>query len=295
MIPYEKEWNMKKISKILLSVLLMVAFVLLPAEKVHAGTVYTSDGVEHEEGYIIIGESHSVLTANTFSTITDENGKVAGLEGVYYHYLWDDSVYTYDGLGNTFTMWGNLFFIFEGNAESDAALQKSKEYIYSDGQGNHGVAVAKIHEIMDKNPNIKHWNIISYHGAVAALEWETTAPYYVESYKNWIDYEFPEAECYFVSHSTMTKFYKQSKSAYKFNEALKEAFPTRFLDYTALYEERVKDRMIDTIHWDTGTYIDLFSDVIRKIDLLSKYAECEEKKEAFLKRNQINLDAMSAR
>ena len=116
----------------------------------------------------------------------------------------------------------------------------------------------------------------------------------MESYKNWIDYEFPEAECYFVSHSTMTKFYKQSKSAYKFNEALKEAFPTRFLDYTAFYEERVKDRMIDTIHWDTGTYIDLFSDVIRKIDLLSKYAECEEKKGAFLKSNQMNLDAMSA-
>lgn len=275
---------MGKMIQIVTSIILVTMIVVsIPFQEVQAGTVYLSDGLEHEEGYIIIGESHAVLCAHAFSTVVDENHKVNGLEDVYYHYLWDDSVYSYDGNANTFTMWGNLFFIFEGNHESDAALQKSKGYIYSDGQGNRGVAVEKIHQIMEANPSIQHWNIISYHGAVAALTWEETADYYIASYRNWMEYEFPEADIFFVSHSTMTKFYRQSKTAYRFNEAIKEAFPNQYFDYTEFYKKRQAGNMIDTIHWTPEVYIELFVDVIKRIEVNDSFVACKRTKPIYQK------------
>ena len=275
---------MKIKSRFLLGIVLALVLTIMPVQDINAGTVYLSDGIEHAEGYIFIGESHMVLSANAYSRSIDQNNKVIGLEDVYYHYLWDSSVYSYDGHANTFIMSGNLFFVFEGNAEYDAVTQKSKEYIYSDGKGNHGVAVAKIHEIINNNPNIKHWNIISYHGAVSALEWETTAPYYIQSYNNWIEYEFPEADCFFVSHSTMTKFYKQKKTAYMFNEAIEGAFQDCFFDYTDFYEKRMATNMIDTIHWNDTTYIELINDIIKKIDLIKTFNESVENKSIYEKK-----------
>lgn len=258
---------MKREFKFLFGFILSLVLALIPLQSAHAGTVYLSDGIEHEEGYIIIGESHMALTAAAYSKEIGQNNAVKGLDDVYYIFNWDDSVYSYDGIANTFIMSGNLFFVFEGTEKCEGFKQISKEYIYSDGKGNYGVGVAKIHEIIDKNPNIKHWNIISYHGAVSALEWEKNAPYYVQSYNNWIEYEFPEADCFFVSHSTMTKYYKQSKTAYMFNESLKTAFKDNFFDYTEFYKKRQSNNMIDTIHWNNETYIELMNDVINKIKL----------------------------
>lgn len=278
----------KMIQRITGVILLTMIIVSIPFGEVQAGTIYLSDGLEHEEGYIIIGESHAVLCAHAFSTAVDANRKVNGLDDVYYHYLWDDSVYSYDGNANTFTMWGNLFFVFEGNHESDAALQKSKEYIYSDGEGNRGVGVEKIHQIMEANPAIQHWNIISYHGAVAALTWESTADYYIESYRNWMEYEFPEADIFFVSHSTMTKFYRQSKTSYLFDEKLKEAFPNQYFDYTEFYKKRQAGNMIDTIHWTPEVYVELFVDVIKRIEINDKFIECKGSKIIYEKRQEKN-------
>lgn len=278
--------------KIWLGIFLALILTIIPVQDIYAGTVYLSDGMEHEEGYIFIGESHMVLTAANYSKAVDENNKIRGLEDIYFNFHLDDSVYSYDGIPNTFIMSGNLFFVFEGNAEYDAATQKSKDYIYSDGMGNHGIGVAKIHEIIDKNPNIKHWNIISYHGAVSALEWEETAPYYVDSYGNWIEYEFPQADCYFVSHSTMTKYYKQKKTAYMFNEAIEDAFQDRFFDYTQFYKKRQSENMIDTIHWNETTYIELMNDVIKKIDLNNIFHESVGNKAIYerkMKRLESNL------
>lgn len=280
---------MCKMIQLITSIILITIFVVsIPFQEVQAGTIYLSDGLEHEEGYIIIGESHIVLSANAFSNAVDENRKVNGLNDVYYHYIWDDSVWKFEGNSNTFTMWGNLFFVFEGNHEDDAALQKSKEYIYSDGQGNRGVGVEKIHEIMKTNPMIKHWNIISYHGAISALTWQETAGYYVDSYRNWMEYEFPEADIFFVSHSTMTKFYRQNKTAYQFDEAIKKAFPNQYFDYTEFYKKRQAEFVTDTIHWTHEIYVELFVDVIKRIENNDKFIECKGSKIIYEKRQEKN-------
>ena len=101
---------------------------------------------------------------------------------------------------------------------------------------------------------IAHWKIISFHGANAALEDSpAVGSFYVNSYRNWINYEFPEADCYFMSIGTMKKYYRGIRHKDAINNALAAAFPDRFLDYTAFYAERCPDRMIDT---------DLLSDVL---------------------------------
>lgn len=261
----------KKTQKIVLAcmmILLVIGQMILP---VNAMTVYESDGVYHEEGYIIIGESHSVLAAHAVGMKANDVGNVFHLgnsEDISYVHIWDDSrEVTKDGSSNTFTMRGNLFFVFEGNnAGVDDVLQTSKEYIYSDGNGKRGRGVEKIHEIIDTNPNIAHWNIISIHGGVAASKGsKEIADYYVYSYRNWVTYEFPEADCYFLSVATMTKYYRPTRDKKVFNDTLRAAFPDAFLDYTDFYAARSPQRMIDTIHWDHDTYAELILDVIENV------------------------------
>lgn len=247
--------------------------ILLPCLDSRALIIYESDGVSYEEGYIFIGESHINIACTHIWDATNETGIVPGVEDVHYHLDWtygegDDPMYP-----NKYTMEGNLFFVFGGMPDSDedeAEVQTSKEYIYSDGEGNYGVGVAKIHEIIEKNPNIAHWNIISCQGAVQAVRVKDRSipDYYVASYRNWIDYEFPEADVYFLSISTMTKFYKPAKKPDLLNQVLKEAFPDRFLDYTEFYNERYPQGMwdpqqkSDSLHWSAETYVELITSVI---------------------------------
>lgn len=253
------------------AIVLVLCISLQIPMQAQAYTVYLSDELSHEEGYIIIGESHIVVSATAFYNSVLAGGKVTKLKDISYTYTWDSSVETVNGSPNTFTMQGNLFFVFEGNAETDAAIQTSRQYIYSDGQGNHGKGVEKIHEIMEKNPNIRHWNIISYAGAVSALKGAEAGEYYAESYRNWIMYEFPEANIYFVSHSILTKYYRPSRDAYLFDKVIKKAFPDRYLEYTGFYQARYPQQMRDpemmpdSIHWNDDTYVTLFSDVIKRI------------------------------
>lgn len=238
-----------------------------------AETVYVCDEKEYEEGYIIIGESHIVLTADAYSQIVDENGKVPDLNDVYYSYYTDGSLsVTEEGYDNTFIMSGNMFFVFQGNRPIDGETQYSKEYIYSDGKGNKGIGVKKIHEIMEKNPNIKHWNIISFQGAVSSLEGVEGGEYYARSYENWINYEFPDADCFFLSHATMTKYYKKDKAAADaFDEVLKNRLWGRYFDCTEFFTSRYPQCMRDpnerpdTIHWNYETYVELFNNVIKEI------------------------------
>lgn len=263
---------MKQMMKLMCALLVAAAVLMTVVGEVKAETVYMSDGVEHEEGYIIVGESHVVLTMSAYGYSIDAEGNVPGLKDVKMYFNLDDKLSTTEeGHPNTFYMGGNLFFVVQGNLIEEGELQKSKEYIYSDGKGTRGVGVEKIHEIMELNPNIKHWNIISFQGAVSALEGNVAGKYYVNSYQNWIDYEFPEADIYLVSHATMTKFYRQSKIAKDFDKELKKAFPERFLDYTSFFKERYPDQMLDpdqkpdSIHWNNDTYKALFDDIITKI------------------------------
>lgn len=262
--------GIQKIIAACMLILLVTAQAVLPANAV---TVYESDGIYHEEGYIFIGESHSVIAANAVGGKAREVGNVFHLGDnldVTYEHRWDSSRgITSNGDPNTFTMKGNLFFVFEGNNPGvDDVTQISQKYIYSDGNGNMGRGVEKIHEIINANPNIAHWNIISFHGAVSASKGSREiANYYVKSYQNWISHEFPEADCYFMSVATMTKYYKATSDKKVFNNTIRAAFPDAFLDFTDFYAERsASGRMIDTIHWDDDTYMDLISEVIRTVE-----------------------------
>ena len=255
--------------KTIAACIVALAAAVQPALMANAMTVYESDGQPYDEGYIFIGESHGVVAAHAVGVKAAETGNVMDWgETIKMEYLWDGSrEIAEDGMLNTFTMRGNLFFVFEGNSEANAVVQKDKSYIYSDGAGNRGRAVEKIHEIINTNPNVAHWNIISMHGGVAAQKaTQATADYYVQSYRNWITYEFPNADCYFTSIATMTKFYKATPDKKVLNNALAEAFPDKFLDYTDFYTLKSKqNRMIDTIHWDDPTYCELIESIVRTV------------------------------
>ncbi|MBD5451112.1 MAG: hypothetical protein HDR25_00580 [Lachnospiraceae bacterium] len=252
----------------------MMAFMtsFLPALSVNAATVYVSDGIAHDEGYIFIGESHMQVAA--FSMQQDALGNIPGLEDVQYFLQLDSSIVSDDNGGpGTFTMSGNLFFVFEGTGRADELkVQISKEYIYSDGAGTQGGAVQKIHTIMDTNPNIAHWNIISFHGANAALRGsKELADYYAASYRNWIDYEFPDADCYFLPQSTMTKNFKIfCKDKEVFNRTLAEAFPENYLDIMPFFWEHYPQGLMDPqqksdlVHWSDQTYYEMVCSIINQ-------------------------------
>lgn len=261
---------MKKIGGVLLSIVLIWG---LFGNAVKAETIYESDGIPYEEGYIIIGESHIVLAAHAFAEVGGEKGIIPGLDNVVYHFRADDSLSkTEDGLPNTFTMRGNLFFVFEGNRQIDGETQYHNHYIYSNGKGIRGIGVEKIHQIMDSNPNIAHWNIISFHGAVSAVEGVTMGRYYARSYRNWISNEFPKADLFIMSHSTMTKYYKgRQTQAEAFDEMLKKRMGNRWIDCSEFFQSKYPDGMLDpnqkpdTIHWSYDTYVELFTKVIKSI------------------------------
>ncbi len=272
----EMIWKRKRKKGLkMFTVCLSLCLALLQVQTVCAMTVYMSDGEAYEEGYIFVGESHVGLLARAIGDWTNAEGDVSGLSGVRFLYQEDGSMSVLEnGKPNTMYMKGNLFFVFEGwSGGNDLAVQTNKTYIYSDGQGNRGRGVERVHEIMDMNPNIRHWNIVCYQGtAASALEnGANLGKYYVDSYRNWIEYEFPEADIYFLSHSTMTKYYRSNKEKNSINNALAAAFPERYLDYMNFFQERYPQGMADplersdTLHWSNETYIGLFTDIIQRI------------------------------
>ena len=272
----------------IMAVIIMAVVFLEPVMTVNAITLYESDGVFHEEGYIFIGESHSALASGAVSNKDIGND-------ISYTWIWDASRGREE---NIFTMKGNLFFVFEGNGQNDGAVQTNSNYIYSDGKGGQGRGVQKIHEIINTNPNIAHWNIISMHGAVSAAKGtKAISDYYVNSYRNWMSYEFPEADFWFLSIATNTKYYRGTKDKKVFNATIATAFPDNFLDYTDFYVSRSPQRMIDTIHWDEETYFDLISNVIETIrqkkqgtDAAPDYAVAEVQAVFYTNGNTIILE-----
>lgn len=261
--------------KLQCSIVWLILFSMVPGLTSHAAPRFVSDGVFHEEGYIVIGSSHAVLAGFDMVEVTDATHKVIGLEDVYYSKTpVTEAAITGTGISMEcdYEMSGNLFFVGEGIYVDKNNHQMTKEYIYSDGNGNCGEGVEAVHRVIDTNPNIKHWNIISYQGSVqAALGRQDIADYYVASYKNWISYEFPEADCYFLSHPMMTKMYRGKKNADLLDRTLAQAFPEEFMDYTDYYKERYPSGMrdptekSDTVHWSKDTYVGLITDVIRTI------------------------------
>lgn len=269
-----KKGKWKAVYRLVISALMIWVLAASPVLPANAVTLYESDWTYHKEGYIFVGESHVYLSAAVMNSRADAEGYLEGLDDVRYFYHNDSSI-SQDQYGNPNTMYmkGNLFFVYEGlNIPSERNTQLSKNYIYSDGKGAMGRGVEKIHEIMNSNLNIEHWNIISYQGALEAHQRSSkVSGDYVASYQNWIDYEFPEADCYFLSISTMTGWYDRIKDVDAINNALAEAFPDRYLDYTDFWNARYPQDMhdptlkSDNIHWNTDTYIELITDVIKNI------------------------------
>lgn len=270
--------HLGRIQKVALSVILLLVIALQPVQAVFATTSYESDGAAYEEGYIFVGESHiNIACTHVYTDATQtEGGNLSGVKNVHYELDWTYDIGDQPDHPNRYIMSGNLFFVFGGlepNDSNEEALQTSKEYIYSDGHGQHGVAVTKIHQIIENNPNIAHWNIISWHGAVqAARTTDRSIPdYYAASYRNWMEYEFPEADIYFLSISTMTKYYRPARNPELFNQVLKESFPDNYLDYTDFFNARYPQGMwdprmrSDSLHWSSQTYIELVTDVIKEI------------------------------
>lgn len=264
----------KKISIAVLCSVLVMTVVLGPVLSVSAATVYVSDGNPYDEGYIFIGESHMQIASCVMQQ--DVSGNIPGLDGVRYSMVADSSIVSdaHGGPG-TFTMSGNLFFVYEGTDRTEE-LQKqiSKEYIYSDGAGKRGGAVEKIHMLMDTNPNIAHWNIISFHGANTALKGgQKMADYYVASYRNWIDYEFPDADVYLLPQSTMTKNFRLfgRGDTEALNRSLAEAFPDEYVDLMPFFWEHYPqglmdpEQKVDMVHWSTQTYYEMVCMLIRQI------------------------------
>lgn len=264
-------WKMKCIA----AWVMILSFI--PVMPSAAAPNYVSDGKEYEEGYIVIGSSHAVLASYDMTNATDVNHKVIGLEGVYYSKMpITEAAVTGNGkvMEKDYVMSGNLFFVGEGMHVDQSNGQYKKEYIYSDGKGNRGKGVQEIHKVIETNPNIKHWNIISYQGSVqAALGSKEIADYYVKSYKNWMSYEFPEADCYFLSHPLISKKYRGKRNLDVFDKILAQEFPDQFMDYTEYYKERYPAGMrdpsekIDSVHWSADTYVGLIKDVIQKIQV----------------------------
>lgn len=255
----------------------IVAFILLMQNMMfesQAETFYASDGQEYEEGYIFVGESHVAMMSGVATILTDSEEEISGLEHINYNLEWDSSVaVTADGKPNTFKMKGNLFFVFEGiNNGIDGPKQANANYLYSNGKGNYGKGVGKIHQIMETCPNIKHWTIITFAGGSVAKKGVDGAQLHINSYRNWINYEFPNADFYIMSQSTLTKYYRTLKDPEAYNRTLAAAFPEHFLDYTDYFRENYPSGMrdpkllSDTVHWSEQIYFELLQDVIITAD-----------------------------
>lgn len=268
---------MKGISKKAVRILAMCCAALLffqsAAIDVQAATFYESDGQYHEEGYIFVGESHIANMATAVTEKMDAAGTIPGAEHIAYTLQWDASkAVTEKGDPNTFLMKGNLFFVWEGIAGSDATIQTNIRYIHSDGKGGRGRAVERIHEIINGNPNIAHWTIITFTGGVVAKSGAQGGRTHAQDYRNWIEYEFPNADIYVISQTTMTKYYRGMKDPEAYNRALAAELSDRFLDYTDFFKARYPQGMLDpklvrdTVHWSHDTYFELFVDVIHEVD-----------------------------
>lgn len=263
----------KKIKRILSMCCAVLLFLPSAGMDVQAATFYESDGQYHEEGYIFVGESHIANMATAVTEKMDAAGNIPGVEHIQYTLQWDASrAVTEKGEPNTFMMKGNLFFVWEGISGKDASIQTNIRYIHSDGKGGRGRAVERIHEIIDGNPNIAHWTIITFTGGVVAKSGTQGGQTHAQDYRNWIDYEFPDADVYIISQTTMTKYYRGMKDPEAYNRALAAALPNEFLDYTEFFKARYPQGMLDpkmvqdTVHWSHDTYFELIVDVIHEVD-----------------------------
>lgn len=195
------------------------------------------EAAEEQTGYIIIGDSHVVVT----------DGQGYGMLGS-----------TVEGV----TYKENLFFVHTGLDPVMGTL----DWLKGDGADS-------MRALIDRHTEIQKWNIISIHGtSMTALQGMEDR--YVEVYRQWIDETFRDCDVYFVSvppldeeewvtrHPDMIPRYNQD--IIDFNTKIKETFPDHYFDYYDWFVTH--DDFQDEIHYTGETYRNMFDEIIAKIN-----------------------------
>lgn len=202
----------------------------------HASTEET-ETFREEQGYIIIGDSHIVVTDGMgYST---HKSRVEGIE-----------------------LNRNLFLVHTGLDPAMGTIG----WLAGDGSD-------RIGEIIAEHTEISQWNIISMHGT-SMVTMPDIKEQYVEHYKNWIDERFQDCHVYIVSvppldekewvvrHPDLPS--RSNQDIVSFNAYIKDAFSDRYFDYYDWFLER-SDAFQDEIHYTGETYCEMFDEIIGTI------------------------------
>lgn len=191
---------------------------------------------EEQQGYIIIGDSHAVVTDGQGYSIYG-----SGVEGVVLN--------------------RNLFIV---HTWLDPVMG-TIEWLKGDGTD-------RMKEIMEEHPEISEWNIISMHGTSMVLV-PGIGEQYVEHYRNWMDETFPGCGVYIVSVPPLDEDEwvvrhpdapaRSNQDIVNLNARMAQAFPDQYFDYYDWFLEH--DDFQDEIHYTGETYRMLFDEIIGNI------------------------------
>ncbi|MDE7200408.1 MAG: hypothetical protein K2O91_00540 [Lachnospiraceae bacterium] len=203
----------------------------------YASTEETENFEEGEWGYIIIGDSHIVVT-----------------EGMGYS--------VYGSCVEDVALNRNLFLVHTGLDPVMGTI----EWLEGDG-------TERIEEIIAEHAEISQWNIISMHGTSMVTMPDITDRY-IQNYHKWIDERFHDCHVYIVSvppldekewvvrHPDMPK--RSNQDIVAFNTCIQEAFPDNYFDYYDWFLEH-GDAFQDEIHYTGEIYCEIFDEIIKAI------------------------------
>lgn len=192
---------------------------------------------EGEQGYIIIGDSHAVVTDGQGYSVFGSS-----VEGVALN--------------------KNLFIVHTGLDPVMGTI----DWLQGDG-------TKRMEEIIAEHEEIQRWNIISIHGT-SMVSMPNITEQYIKNYENWMNNTFRGCRVYMVSippldeqewrtrHPDMPE--RLNKDIVAFNTGIKEAFLNNYFDYYDWFLERDNDFQ-DEIHYTGATYRELFDEVITQI------------------------------
>ncbi|MBQ2886431.1 MAG: hypothetical protein IJE43_22155, partial [Alphaproteobacteria bacterium] len=190
--------------------------------------------VEKKNGYIIIGDSHVVVTDSQGYATHGSN-----VDGIIYNQT--------------------LFFVHTGLDP----IMGTSEWLKGDG-------TEKIKDIMEEHIEITDWCIISIHGT-SMVTMPDIENQYVQIYKQWINDTFNTSRVYIVSvppldekewvvkHADLPPRYNQD--IIDFNSNIKENFEQNYFDYYAWFLENGEFQ--DEIHYTGKTYQTMFDEIIQ--------------------------------
>lgn len=201
-------------------------------------TETTEEHISTEEtGYIIIGDSHIVVT-----------------EGMGY------SVYGSRVEGVALNR--NLFLVHTGLDPVMGTI----EWLEGDG-------TERVKEIIAEHTEISQWNIICMHGT-SMVTMPDIAKRYINHYQKWIDESFQDCHVYIVSvppldekewvvrHPDMPR--RSNEDIIALNTSIQKAFPDNYFDYYDWFLGH-GDAFQDEIHYTGDIYCEMFDEIIEAI------------------------------